>query len=187
MPEVRHGAAGRGGVPFFARAKKGTKETRPRRHALRFAPGPRAGREFSYGTSLCHTKTPSSMTAPFGFYPAHSPRLMGTRRQHQQQRRAPIRQAPLLGPLGPAVTGGKTPQGRRTGRAPFSAGAGCPVRKFPPGLRTRRAAAGGPPGGVSFAYFSLHKQRKVGPPRRAAPCLNLVNGFDEKTSCAQRS
>ena len=27
---------------------------------------------------MCHTKTPSSMTAPCGFYPARSPCLMGT-------------------------------------------------------------------------------------------------------------
>ena len=42
-----HGAARRGGPTFFARAKKVGKETRPRRHALRFAQGPRVVREFS--------------------------------------------------------------------------------------------------------------------------------------------
>ena len=69
-----------GALLFFACAKK----SKQKKHtpggtpsALR-APGPRAGREFPYGTSLCHTETPSSMTAPFGFYPARSPCLMGT-------------------------------------------------------------------------------------------------------------
>jgi hypothetical protein len=63
------------------------------------------------------------------------------------------------------------PAGRRTGRAPFSYGPGWPLRKFPSGLRTRRVRRADRRGVLSFAYFSLHKQRKVGPPRRAAPCL----------------
>ena len=73
----------------------------------------------------------------------------------------------------------KPRRGAAHGCAAFSAGAGCPVRKFPLGLRTRRAAVGGPPGGVSFAYFSLHKQRKVRPPRPAAPCVSKKDSSRE--------
>ena len=92
---------------LFACAKKGTKETRPRRHALRFAPGPRAGREFSYGTSLCHTKTPSSMTAPFGFYPARSPCLMGAPKSRSNSNsRSRTRLLLLPGPLRSGSPGG---------------------------------------------------------------------------------
>jgi hypothetical protein len=38
---------------------------------------------------------------------------------------------------------------------------GCAFQKFPSAPRTRRNAAGAKAGCVSFAYFSLHKQRKV--------------------------
>ena len=48
-----------------------------------------------------------------------------------------------------------------------------PRPKIPAGTAHPPLAAGGPPGGVSFAYFSLHKQRKVGPPRQAAPCWRV--------------
>lgn len=86
---------------------------------------------------------------------------------------APDASASLFGaPFRSGSPGGSNPvRGGAQGCAPFSYGPGWPLRKFPPGLRTRRLAAGGPPGCVSFAYFSLHKQRKVRPPRPAAPCV----------------
>ena len=165
------------GVTFFACAKKVTKETHPRRHALRAA---RFGSASGPGISVRHIPVPYENAAHPGRRPAGLTRPTrraswgseGRSKEHSPKAGSRCFRSGSRGPLGPAVTAGKTPQGRRTGRAPFSAGAGSPVRKFSPGLRTRRAAAGGPPGGVSLAYFSLHKQRKVGPPRRAAPCVN---------------
>ena len=57
---------------------------------------------------MCHTKTPSSMTAPFGFYPAHSPCLMGTPKSQGNGVHAGSVRAGFWGPLGPAVPAGKT-------------------------------------------------------------------------------
>jgi hypothetical protein len=159
---------------FFACAKKEAKKHTPggtpcASLRVRERPG-----NFRKAHPCAIRKRRPSGAAPFGFYPAHSPCLMGARRQEREQShgaRRSVRRG-SWGPLRSGSHGGQNPQGGAQGCAPFSAGSGGPVRKFPPGLRTRRAAAGGPPGGVSFAYFSLHKQRKAGPPRRAAPCLN---------------
>ena len=116
---------------------------------------------------MCHTKTPSSMTAPFGFYPAHSPCLMGTPKSRSNGDASAL----ALGP--PEVRQSRRVQPRRGGAqgcAPFSVGAGCPVRKFPPGLRTRRAAAGGPPGCAFFAYFLCTSKESRAPAASGTMC-----------------
>ena len=48
------------------------------------------------------------MTAPFGFYPAHSPCLMGTPKSQGNGVHAGSVRAGFWGPLGPAVPAGKT-------------------------------------------------------------------------------
>ena len=107
-----------------------------------------------------------SGAAPFGFYPAHPPCLMGTPKSRSNRDASAL----ALGP--PEVRQSRRVQPQRgaaQGCAAFSYGARCPARKFPPGLRTSRWRRADRRGVLSFAYFSLHKQRKVGPPRRAAP------------------
>ena len=96
-----------------------------------------------------------SGAAPFGFYPAHSPRLMGTQKSRGNSTAARAdASASALGPPEVRQSRRVKPQrGGAQGCAPFSYRAGCPARKFLPRLRTRRAAAGGPPGCAFFAYF----------------------------------
>ena len=110
------------------------------------------------------------MTAPFGFYPAHSPCLMGTPKSQGNGVHAGSVRAGFWGPLGPAVPAGKT---RRAAHKD--------VRRFRPGQEapfenSRRdcapAACGGrTAGGCFFCLLFFAQAKKVGPPRRAAPCL----------------
>ncbi|MDR7068961.1 hypothetical protein J2X02_001812 [Pseudoxanthomonas japonensis] len=162
------------GAFFLCLCKERSKETHPRRHALRAA---RFASASGPGISVRHIHVPYGNAAHPERRPAGFTRP--TRRASWGQKA----QSDSVHVLGIFVFISGAPEVRQSWRvkprrggaqgcAPFSAGAGCLVRKFPPRLRTRRVAAGGPPGGVSFAYFSLHKQRKVGPPRRAAACLN---------------
>ena len=100
---------------------------------------------------MCHTETPSSMTAPFGFYPAHSPCLMGTPKSQGNDVHAGSVRAGFWGPLGPAVPAGKTRRAAHKDVA-VSGGAGSVLRKFLLGLRTcakHRRVVGWP----SFVYF----------------------------------
>ena len=73
---------------------------------------------------MCHTKTPSSMTAPFGFYPARSPCLMGAPKSTSNSTsRSRTRLLLLPGPLRSGSPGGK-----KTRRAAHK-----DVRRFRPG------------------------------------------------------
>ena len=125
---------------------------------------------------MCHTKTPpiqggalrvlpGPLAVPHGDPGAGAKAKSKARREFRSVRRG------SWDPLGPAVPVGQTPQGRRTRMCAVFGRGRRPRSKIPAGTAHPPLAAGGPPGGVSFAYFSLHKQRKVGPPRRAAPCL----------------
>ncbi len=174
VSSFKHGAAHRGGLLSLLVQRKKQRNTpqaaRPPRCALRVRE--RAG-NFRKAHPCAIRKRRPSRAAPCGFYPTHSPCLMGA--QKPRATACTYSESSFFISGAPEVRQSwrvKPCRGGAQGCAPFSAGAGCLVRKFPPRLRTRRAAAGGPPWGVSFAYFSLHKQRKVGPPRRAAACLN---------------
>ncbi|MXV07992.1 hypothetical protein DYQ95_12780 [Xanthomonas sp. LMG 9002] len=64
------------------------------------------------------------------------------------------------GPLGAAAPAGKNPKGGAHGRAPFAAGAGCPFRESPSGLRTRSAQRGGRAAGCAFFWLLFFAQAK---------------------------
>ena len=95
---------------FFACAKKEAKKHTPggtpcASLRVRERPG-----NFRKAHPCAIRKRRPSGAAPFGFYPAHSPCLMGARRQEREQShgaRRSVRRG-SWGPLGPAVTAGKT-------------------------------------------------------------------------------
>ena len=98
------------------------------------------------------------MTAPFGFYPAHSPCLMGTPKSQGNGAHAGSVRASFWGPLGPAVPAGKT---RRAAHKD--------VRRFRPGQEapsenSRRdcapAACGGRTAGGCFFCLLFFAQAK---------------------------
>ena len=98
------------------------------------------------------------MTAPFGFYPAHSPCLMGTPKSQGNGAYAGSVRANFWGPLGPAVPAGKT---RRAAHKD--------VRRFRPGQEapsenSRRdcapAACGGRTAGGCFFCLLFFAQAK---------------------------
>ncbi len=171
LPRFGDGAARRGGLlSLLVQRKKQRNTPQAARPALRS--GSASGPGISvrhihvpYGNAVIHDGAlrvlPGPLTAPHGDPKASKSKVAASDVSDVALGAPEVRQSRRVKPR----------RGGAQGCAPFSYGAGCPARKFPPGLRTRRAAAGGPPGGVSFAYFSLHKQRKVGPPRQAAPCL----------------
>ncbi len=128
---------------------------------------------------LCHTKTPPSMAAPFGFYPVHSPCLKGARKQRRQQQKRAGFGCVRCSFGAPEVRQSRRVKPRRgdaQGCASFPDDTGCVFRKFPPGLRTRRTAAGGPPGCAFFAYFlCTSKESKAPAASGAMPGLNQTH------------
>ena len=160
MPEVRHGAARRGGVPFFARAKKGTKETRPRRHALRAV---RSGSASGPGIFVRHIRVPyeNAVIHDGALRVLPDPLAVphGAPKTSESNRVARTLLPLLLGP--PEVRQSRRVKPRKGGAqgcASFSYRAGCPARS------SRRdcapAACGGRTAGVCFlCLLSLHKQR----------------------------
>ena len=127
------------------------------------------------GTSLCHTETPPIQGGTLRVLPRPLAMPHGALKSTSE---ACAPNLSVLASGAPEVRQSRRVKPRRgaaQGCAAFSAGAGCPVRKFPPRLRTRRAAAGGPPGCAFFAYFLCTSKESKAPAASGAMLMRREN------------
>jgi hypothetical protein len=153
------------GASFLCLCKERTKETHPRRHALRAA---RSGYASGPGIFVRHIPVPYENAAIHGgalrVLPGPLAVPQGGPKATTNSKKARIEPSgQLLGPLRSGSHGGSNPQGGAQDVRRFRMGQDGPYensRRDCAPAALRRADRRGV---LSFAYFSLHKQRKVRP------------------------